>query len=362
MNDDSKSGNEERPARDGKPTRPGGPERAGKPGPADLERQLESFRRELRLHCYRMTGSPHEAEDMVQETYLRAWRGLDSFEGRGTLRAWLYQIATNTCLNALASRKAEQRLLPQQRSPATRELPSGEAPLDLSWLAPYPDAQLAGIADDAPGPAARYESRESVQLAFVALVQSLPPRQRAVVLLCDVLGWSANETASLLGGSLASINSALQRARARLATRYPEDRLIAARVPEQAQHALIERYVRAWESFDLEGFVSLLKEDATYAMPPWRQWYQGRESIRSFHAYVWRFYGGFRLVATRANGQPAFGLYSCKPRDPTYHAHSIQVLEVNGDGIAGMTTFLKPMAPALFAEFGLPLTIAEAQR
>jgi len=316
----------------------------------------------LRLHCYRMAGSSHEAEDLVQETYLRAWRSLDSFEGRGSLRAWLYQIATNVCLNALAHRKDQLRLLPDQRSLPTQQMPSGDPPMDIGWLAPYPDSHWVGIADDAPGPAARYETRESVQLAFVALIQQLPPRQRAVVLLCDVLGWSAQEVTSLLGGSSASINSALQRARATLSKRYPEDRPRGASVMDQAQRALIERYVRAWESADLDGFVSLLKEDATYAMPPWGLWYRGRDSIRAFFAYVWRGYGGFRLVATGANGQPAFALYSRTPKDPTYRAHSIQVLDIQGDAICALTAYLKPLAPELFAEFGLPLTPTEAQR
>jgi RNA polymerase sigma-70 factor (ECF subfamily) len=221
---------------------------------------------------------------------------------------------------------------------------------------------LVGIADDAPGPAARYETRESVQLAFVALIQQLPPRQRAVVLLCDVLGWSAQEVTSLLGGSSASINSALQRARATLSRRYPEDRPRGASISDQAQCALIERYVRAWESADLDGFVSLLKEDATYAMPPSRQWYRGRDSIRAFLAYVWRGRSAFRLVATGANGQPAFALYNCKPGDPTYRAHSIEVLEIQGHAISAVTKYLKPLAPELFAAFGLPLTLTEAQR
>ena len=174
---------------------------------------MEALRREVLLHCYRMVGSPQESEDLVQETFLRAWRSFDSFEGRGPLRAWLYRIATNVCLNSLASRKDARRFLPDQHSPASEEMPDGAPATDIPWLAPYPDSLLAGIADERPNPAARYETRESVQLAFLALIQQLSPRQRAALLLCDVLGWSAAETASLLGGSPTSINSVLQRTR-----------------------------------------------------------------------------------------------------------------------------------------------------
>jgi RNA polymerase sigma-70 factor (ECF subfamily) len=329
---------------------------------ADFARELEPFRHALKLHCYRMVGSPHEAEDLVQETYLRAWRSLDSLESRGSLRAWLYRIATNACLNALASRKDRHRLLPDQQSPPTDQMPSGDPPTDIVWLAPYPDSNLVGIADEAPNPAARYEARESVQLAFVALIQQLPPRQRATLLLCDVLGWSAYETASLLGGSTASVNSALQRARATLGKRYPEGRERGVSRPDQAQRALIDRYVRAWEGADLDGFVSLLKEEATYAMPPWRQWYRGRDAIRAFFSKAWKAYGGFRLVATGANCQPAFGLYSCKAGESTFHAHSIQVLEIQGNAVSALTLYVKPLGPGLFADFGLPLIRSDAHR
>ena len=174
-----------------------------------FEQLAEPLRRELKLHCYRMLGSLHEAEDAVQETYLRAWRSSGSFDGRGLFRAWLYRIATNACLDALAGRKHAQRLLPDQRAPATAEMPDGTPAADVAWLEPYPDSDLDGIADDAPNPEARYTSRQAVQLAFVAVIQQLPPRQRAVLLLCDVLGWSAAEAAELLSGSAASVNSAL---------------------------------------------------------------------------------------------------------------------------------------------------------
>ena len=325
-----------------------------------FERQLEALRREVRLHCYRMVGSPQESEDLVQETFLRAWRSFDSFEGRGPLRAWLYRIATNVCLNSLASRKDARRFRPDQHSPASEEMPDGAPATDLPWLAPYPDSLLAGVADERPNPAARYETRESVQLAFLALIQQLSPRQRAALLLCDVLGWSAAETASLLGGSPTSINSVLQRTRATLSERYPEGRPRGAATPDQSQRTLLDRYVRAWEDTDLEGFVSLLKADAIYAMPPWRQWYRGRESIRTFFSKVWTSYGGFRLTATGANGQPAFALYSCKPGEAIFRAHSIQILEIRGDAIAALTMYMKPLGPPLFADFGLPLISTRA--
>jgi RNA polymerase sigma-70 factor (ECF subfamily) len=194
-------------------------QQATKPAREQFGQLAEPYRRELKLHCYRMLGSLHEADDLVQETYLRAWRSFDTFEGSGSLRGWLYRIATNACLNAIEARKHARRVLPDQQGPAAAmiAMPDGPPPTEVAWLEPYPDAYLEGIADDAPNPEARYTAREAVQLAFVAAIQQLPPRQRAALLLCDVLGWAAAETATLLGGSTASINSALQRARDTLA-------------------------------------------------------------------------------------------------------------------------------------------------
>jgi RNA polymerase sigma-70 factor (ECF subfamily) len=325
-----------------------------------FERLAEPLRRELKLHCYRMLGSLHEAEDLVQETYLRAWRSFDSFEDRGSFRAWLYQIATNACLNALASRKAAQRLLPDQQFPATADMPNGKPAPDVVWLEPYPDSNLDSIADEAPTPEARYASREAVQLAFVAAIQQLPPRQRAVLLLCDVLEWTAVEAATLLGGSTASVNSALQRARETLAKRYPDGRPPAAAAPDAAQQKLLGRYMRVWEGRDLDGFVALLKEDATYTMPPLPQWYAGREAIRAFYAWAWKAYHGFRMVPTAANRQPAFAAYSRTSANAPWTAHSIHVLELEGDMISRLTLFVKPDAPRLFGAFGLPLTLSDA--
>ena len=336
-----------------------GREQPPEPARKAFERLAEPFRREIKLHCYRMLGSLHDAEDLVQETYLRAWRSFDSFEG-GSFRAWLYRIATNACLNALASRKQAQRLLPDQRAPASTLMPDGAPATDVAWLEPYPDSNLEGIADEAPNPEARYSSREAVQLAFVAAIQALPPRQRAALLLCDVLGWAAAEAATLLGGSTASINSALQRARDTLAKRYPDGRPPVPPRPSAAQQELLDRYLRAWERLDLDGFVALLKEDATYTMPPTPQWYAGRQAIFTFFEWAWKAYEGFRLVPTGANRQPAFAAYSRAKADAPWTAHSVHVLALERDAISTLTLFYKPTGPRLLDAFGLPLTLPAA--
>ena len=300
-----------------------------------------------------MLGSVHEADDLVQETYLRAWRSFDSFEG-GNFRAWLYRIATNACLNALASRKHAQRLLPDQYGPATGHI-SEKPATEIAWLEPYPDSNFEGIADDVLDPEARYTARESVRLAFVAAVQELPPRQRAALLLCDVLGWAAAEAATLLDGSTASINSALQRARETLAKRYPDGCPEVADRPDPAHEVLLGRYLKAWEGHDIEAFVALLKEDAAVTMPPWLQWFVGREAVRSFFSMVWKTCGGLRLVPTAANGQPAFAVYERNVTDGTWAAHSIHVLTLEHDTITALTLFVEP---SLFKSFGLPLSLS----
>ncbi|WP_407174745.1 sigma-70 family RNA polymerase sigma factor [Bradyrhizobium sp. STM 3562] len=320
----------------------------------EFGRLVEPLRRELKLHCYRMLGSVHEAEDAVQETLLRAWRGFGKFEGRGSFRSWLYQIATNVCLNALAARRNAPRLLPNEWMPAAgAHMPDGTAVADVPWLEPYPDSYLEGI-DESANPEARYLSREAVRLAFVAVIQGLPPRQRAALLLCDVLGWSANEAATLLGGSTASINSILQRARETLSKRYPDGRPAVSRSANPLEQELLGRYLRAWERLDVDGLVALLKEDATYTMPPKVQWYAGRTAIGNFFEWAWRAYESFRLVPTAANNQPAFAAYSRASSDAPWTAHSIHVLTIENGTISTLTLFAKPLAQSLFPVFDLP--------
>jgi RNA polymerase sigma-70 factor (ECF subfamily) len=322
---------------------------------ARFERLAEPLRRELKVHCYRMLGSVHEAEDLVQETYLRAWHNFEQFAARGSFSAWLYQIATNACLNVLRRRKGP-RILPDRQGPAADQMPDGSRATNVAWLEPYPDAELPDIADQEPGPEARYTSRESVQLAFVAVIQHLPPRQRAVLLLCDVLGWSALETAALLGGSTASINSALQRARATLNRRYSGG-FPSPEPTDAAQTALLNRYMAAWQRLDVDGLAALLKDDAVYTMPPVLQWYRGRPAIRAFFAWAWPDYHDFRLVPTRANCQPAFAAYSRSVAGADWTAHSLHLISPEGDQVSGIILFAKPLGPRLIEAFGLPLQL-----
>jgi RNA polymerase sigma-70 factor (ECF subfamily) len=336
------------------------PRAAGRPS-EEFGRLAEPFRRELQVHCYRMLGSLHDAEDLVQETYLRAWRGYDGFKpvDDGAFRAWLYRIATNSCLNALASRKATQRFMPDQLGPATGQMPSRPA-TDVAWLEPYPSAYLAGIEDEATSPDARYAAREAVQLAFVAAIQLLPPRQRAVLLLCDVLDWAAAEAATLLESSTASINSALQRARGTLAKHYAGGRRRTAPRSNPEQHKLLERYLNAWQHHDVNGFVTLLKEDATVIMPPWKEWFVGRDSIGSFFGSAWKTCNGLRLIPTGANGQHAFAVYELGGgADAQWAAHSLHVLSFEGETISNITMFVPPTGPTFFKSFNLPLILPD---
>ncbi len=301
-----------------------------------------------------MLGSVQDAEDLVQETYLRAWRGFHAFEGRSSLRNWLYRIATNACLNALASRAVARRLLPEALGPPASQPPEGGPATDVPWLEPYPDAALEGVPDVAPGPEARYEMHEAVQLAFVAAIQHLPPRQRAVLLLRDVLAWSASETAGLLESTIASVNSALQRARVTLEGRLPGGQP----QPDERQRALVERYVRTWEDRDLDGFVALLREDVVLNMPPWPHWYVGRTAVREVFASVWSQLR-FRIVLTAANRQPALAMYARSGTEADWEAHAIQLLSFQGDAITRLTTFRDP---GLFARFGLPDVLPGEER
>jgi len=313
----------------------------------DFGALVEPFRRELLVHSYRMVGSFHDAEDLVQETLLRAWRHRHTFEGRAPLRAWLYKIATNASLDLL--RRRPRRLLPEATlSPGDpgrpAEPPSGE-PI---WLEPFPDDLLA---DPAEIPEVRYAARESITLAFMTALQALTPRQRAVLILRDVLGFRAREVASLLGLTLPTVNSLLHRARVTLSRRYrPDPPAATIAAPTGAISAVLDRYVRAWENGDVDGLVALLKEDATVSMPPSPSWFAGREAIRAFTAeHIFVRPNTWRLVPTRANAQPAFALYQ-RSGAGLYRAFGIQVLTIRGGRIAGITTFI---SPDLVGRFGL---------
>ena len=314
----------------------------------------ESHRKVLRRHCYRMLGSLHEADDLVQETLLRAWRGLDGFSG-GSFRAWLYRIATNACLDELARRGATRRWLPDQHDPDHSGEPGPTC--DVPWLEPLPESE--DVADESPGPEARFAEREAVRLAFIAAIQELPPRPRAALLLCDVLGWKAVQAAAALDTTLPALNSGLQRARETLTRRYRQGRPDDAPRPTQAQSALLGRYLSAWENHDIDALVATLRDDATCVMPPWRMWFSGRAAIGPFFAQAWTTCPGLRLVATVANGQPAFAVYQRAP-DGLFFANALHVLTVEGEAIGGMTLFLEDSG-RLFEAFGLPKSIAAAQ-
>jgi RNA polymerase sigma-70 factor (ECF subfamily) len=323
-----------------------------RPGDDDGFRALaDPYRRELHIHCYRILGSVQDAEDMVQETLLAAWRGREHYEERDSLRAWLYTIATNRCMNALRDRRRRPRVargLPFELPEPTRR---GE-PL---WLEPYPDALLEAVAENAPGPEARYEMKEAVTLAFVAALQGLPPRQRAVLVLRDVLGFHAAEVARMLEGSEVSVNSALQRARAALEARPPADRDRRPRPRSPRERELATRFADAVESGDVDGIVSLLTDDALLTMPPLPLEYQGRAAIAGFLRHREEARGTpLRLVPTRANTQPAFGCYTPDAQAGSASAAGLFVLTLDGDAAAAMTWFADT---ALFQHFGLPLTL-----
>lgn len=325
-----------------------GRRRAAGLGSEDLELQLERHRTELTAFAYRMLGSPFEAEDVVQETFLRAWKSFDRFEGRSSLRSWLYSIATNVCLDALAGKGRRAR--PMDLGPAgTAEghLLGDPAP-EATWIEPIPDGRVLPTGGD---PAEMAESRETIRLAFVAALQHLPPRQRAVLILRDVLRWKASEVAELLETSVASVNSALQRARATLAAADLETGEALRPVDDQ-QRALLSRYVDAFERYDMDSLTSLLREDAAWNMPPYELWLQTHEDVRRWCLGPGIGCRGSRLIPVEANGLPAYGQFKPSDRDGILEPWSLQVVEASGDRIDAITFFLD--TARLFPLFGLP--------
>lgn len=322
---------------------------AVKPVDADFERLTAPFRRELLAHCYRMVGSVHDAEDLVQETYLRAWRSYDSFEGRSSLRTWLYRIATNACLTALEHRGS--RPLPSGLGAPGDDAAGPLAPArpEVPWLEPLPDPQFA---DDPADPATVVTARENVRLAFVAALQLLPPRQRAILILRDVLRWHAWEVADLTESTEAAVNSALQRARGRISRAAPvADTLTGPAEPEQRE--LVERYATAFENADISALMRLLTDDIVFEMPPVPTWFTGREAAgRLISTQCPVFLDGGRLIRTSANGQPAIAMY-LRGDDGMLHAFTVEVHTVTAAGIARVVSF---QDPSLFPAFGLPLS------
>lgn len=307
---------------------------------------LEAHRTALTGHCYRMLGSPFDAEDAVQEAMVRAWRGLDRFDGRASLRTWLYRIATNVCLDALAARSKRGR--PMEEGPVGTVDDTLEVRPRTHWLEPIADAHAIPADGD---PLEQMLLRQSTRLAFVAAMQHLPPKQRAALLLTEVLGWSAAEVAESLETSVASINSALQRARATLATRN-----VAASTEElsDSQSTLLDRYVDAFHRYDVDELVGLMREDATLSMPPYTLWLQGREPIRAWLAGRGNGCRGSRLIPTSACGSPAFAQYRANADGSGYHPWALIILETSGDRITGWNSFLD--VEKLFPLFGLPPT------
>lgn len=316
---------------------------------------IEPYRHELLVHCYRILGSFEDAEDMLQETLVRAWRGLSSFEGKATLRAWLYKIATNACLDALDTRK--RRGLPKElyaRGDPAQPLPPPSK--EVLWVEPFPDEMVDGQPDIYPE--ARYEVRESITLAFVAALQKLPGRQRAALLLCDVLGWRANEAAEILDMTVTAVNSALQRARETMKQTERQTHPSPARLNEQLS-SLLTRYVAAWEAADSAGLVAVMREDVAMTMPPIPVWFGGRADVQAFlEGYLFRSVSPFqvRVMPVRANGAPAFAVYQ-RDSSGVYRAAALHILTIVGgliDQIDDHLTF----DGKLFSKFNLPLVFS----
>jgi RNA polymerase sigma-70 factor (ECF subfamily) len=315
----------------------------------------DPYRRELQFHCYRILGSMQDAEDAFQETMLSAWRGLGGFEQRSSLRAWLYRIATNRCLDALrdAGRQPPAPPQPPFEPPAPTRL------AEPTRLEPYPDALLEGTIDASPGPDARYETRETVELAFIAALQELPPRQRAALLLRDVLGFRAREVADMLDISDDSVKNALKRARATIDRLRPAPGRERAPLPDSPEEReLVRHFSEAWMADDIDAVVALLTDDAWVTMPPSPLQYQGRAAIVAFlrETATWRGERRYRLIATRANSQPAFGCYRTDAHAPIAHPAGLLVLTLEGERIAAITNFIDT---SLLAHFGLPRTLRD---
>src|SRR5262249_51782268 len=323
-------------------------------GDGEAFRELtEPYRRELQVHCYRMLGSLQDAEDVLQETLLAAWQSFGAFEGHASIRTWLYRIATNRCLNALRSAKrrpAKEWDIPQVEPPEPTRL--GE----VVWLEPYPDALLEGAIKIPLGPEARYQQTEAISLAFVTALQVLPARQRAVLILCEVLGYRASEVAQMLDTTVESVNSALKRARASLQRRLKPtgEREPPAAPDSRAEQALLAKFVRAWESGDVDALVTLLTADVSVSMPPIPLEYHGRDIVARFFTSLTRR-RAHDLVPTRANGQPAFGAYLRAPTGGIRHGTGLFVLTLSGDRICALTRFENSVLPW----FGLPRSLPD---
>jgi RNA polymerase sigma-70 factor (TIGR02960 family) len=321
-------------------------------------RLVEPYRRELQVYCYRFLGSAADAEDALQDTLVSAWQGLAGFEGRASLRTWLYRVASSRCLDAL--RQARRRPPVSEPSAAMRGLEPPEPTRlgELVWLEPYPDAWLEGLADTGPGPEARYETTESVSLAFITALQLLPPRQRAALILRDVLGFHASEAARILDSTEESVTSALKRARAALEhhRRSAPRREPAPSPGSAAERQLVDRLTRAFEAADVDGIVALLTQDVWVTMPPLPLEYQGRDlAARFLTATAFRPGWTARLIPTRANGQPAFGFYARDPHAGQFYTVGLLVLTLSGTQISALTRF----DPATLPKFGLPASLAD---
>ena len=316
---------------------------------------VEQHRARLHAHCYRMLGSIHDAEDAVQETFLRAWRGLASFEGRSSTLSWLYSIATNTCLTTISKRP--KRVLPIDYGPAAA--PSVDDPgrplVESVWIEPYPD-DAVGLEDGYAATDARYEQREAVELAFIAALQLLPARQRAVLILREVLGFSAAEVSESLGTTIASVNSALQRARRTVEDRLPErsQQATLRSLGDERIRSLVDAYVQAWAKGDVAAVRDLLVEDAVFSMPPWPSWWKGGETIARFAEQAAQFCAASRTIPIRASGQQAVAYFQLDDETQRWKAAAIDVLTFEDERIKAITAFINP---ELFPSFGLPLVL-----